>query len=156
MESPIHSRRRLLSVDDVQRAQHHSRGIRRGMFVVGGGWIGAALGSTEVYGKSWLTGRGGGRMGVDGVGADGLAAGAHCTKPSPLSCAGESVLADHRRRTDGRTDRQDLYHCRRVRRLLSFRHNILSNRVVHVDEVFSSALKGYKENNNFYYFLNRF
>jgi len=75
--------------------------------VCGRGW--PDWGCAVVYGKSRLT-RTACRAGrwPDGV------QGGWCRwsrrrcslhEPSPLSCAGESVLADHRRRTDGQTDR---------------------------------------------------
>lgn len=83
------------------------------MFVAGGGWIGAA---SRAHGglqkvEADVDRVSGGE--VAGWGARGWCRWSRrrCSlhEPSPLSCAGESVLADHRRRTDGRTDRQDLH-----------------------------------------------
>lgn len=93
-------------------AQHHSRGVSRGMFVVGGEgvWIGATRGRMVVYTESrgWRGPRACGR-GARVAGCDGRGwcrwSRRRCSlhEPSPLSCARESVLADHCRRKDGQT-----------------------------------------------------
>lgn len=90
------------------------------MFVAGGGWIGAARGRTVVHGKSRLmrTACRVGRWpdGAHGVGADGLAAGAHCTNRRRCRVPGNQFW---RTIVGGRTDRRTgpaQYNCHRVRR----------------------------------------
>lgn len=109
MENPKHSR--LLFADDVQRAgRPASLAWRQQRDVCGweGGWIGAARGRMVVYTESRgcrgprAYGRGVRVAGWDGRGWCRWSR-RRCSlhEPSPLSCARESVLADHCRRKDG-------------------------------------------------------